>query len=162
MPPADDEFRARFRDVLARSGLSMRALSAAMGRDPGYVAALLDPSRPSRARPTPADLLRASDVTGIGFVELLEALWGIEPLRLADELGRLGLGGSADIRLAGLSDAERAEVSDFVDFLVASPAPTAWPPNEPTGAADPGGARCPHYGRTEPKEKSFVRLRSAP
>ena len=119
MPPTDDEFRARLRDVLTRSGLSMRALSAALGRDPGYVAALLDPSRPSRARPTPADLLRASDATGIGFVELLEALWGIERLRLADELGRLGLGGSADTRLAGLSDAERAEVSDFVAFLVA-------------------------------------------
>jgi transcriptional regulator with XRE-family HTH domain len=118
VPPADDEFRARFRDVLTRSGLSMRALSAVLGRDPGYVAALLDPSRPSRARPTPADLLRASDATGIGFVELLEALWGIERLRLADELGRLGLGGSADTRLARLSDAERAEVSDFVAFLV--------------------------------------------
>ena len=119
MPPADDEFRARLRDVLARSGLSMRALSAALGRDPGYVAGLLDPSRPSRARPTPADLLRASDATGIPFVELLEALWGIERSRLADELGRLGLGGSADTRLAGLSDAERAEVGDFVAFLAA-------------------------------------------
>jgi transcriptional regulator with XRE-family HTH domain len=75
----DDEFRAKLRDVLARSGLSMRALSAALGRDPGYVAALLDPSRPSRARPTPADLVRASDATGIPFVELLESLWGIEP-----------------------------------------------------------------------------------
>jgi hypothetical protein len=31
----DDEFRARLRDVLARSGLSMRALSASMARDPG-------------------------------------------------------------------------------------------------------------------------------
>ena len=119
MPLTDDEFRARLRDVLTRSGLSMRALSAALGRDPGYVAALLDPSRPSRARPTPADLLRASDATGIPFVELLEALWGIEALRLADELGRLGLGGSGDTRLAGLSEAERAEVSDFVAFLVA-------------------------------------------
>jgi transcriptional regulator with XRE-family HTH domain len=114
----DDEFRARLRDILARSGLSMRALSAAFGRDPGYVAALLDPSRPSRARPTPADLLRVSDATGIPFVELLKALWGIEPARLADELGRLGLGGSADSRLAGLTDVERAEVRDFVDFLV--------------------------------------------
>jgi transcriptional regulator with XRE-family HTH domain len=114
----DDEFRVRLRDVLARSGLSMRALSAALGRDPGYVAALLDPSRPSRARPTPADLLRASDATGIPFVELLEGLWGIEASRLADELGRLGLGGSANPRLNGLSDAERVEVSDFVDFLV--------------------------------------------
>ena len=114
----DDEFRARLRDVLARSGLSMRALSAALGSDTGYVAALLDPSRPSRARPTPADLLHASDATRIPFIELLEALWGIERSRLADELGRLGLGGSADTRLARLSDAERAEVSDFVDFLM--------------------------------------------
>ena len=82
------------------------------------VAALLDPSRPSRARPTPADLLRASDATGIPFVELLEALWGIEPSRLADELAMLGLSGSADIRLKRLSEAECAEVSDFADFLV--------------------------------------------
>jgi transcriptional regulator with XRE-family HTH domain len=115
----DDEFRARLRDILGRSGLSMRALSATLGRDPGYVAALLDPSRPSRAHPTPADLLRASDATGIPFVELLEALWGIEPARLADELGRRGLGRSTDTRLTRLSDAERAEVSDYVDFLVA-------------------------------------------
>jgi transcriptional regulator with XRE-family HTH domain len=114
----DDEFRARLRDILARSGLSMRALSAALGRDPGYVAALLDPSRPSRARPTPADLLRASDATGIPFVELLEALWGIEPSRLADELALLGLGGSAATCGGMLSDTESAEVSDFVDFLV--------------------------------------------
>ncbi len=114
----DDEFRARLRDILARSGLSMRALSAALGRDPGYVAALLDPSRPSRARPTPADLVRASDATGIPFVELLESLWGIESTRLADELGRLGLGGLSDPRLAGLSEAERAEVGDFADFVV--------------------------------------------
>jgi transcriptional regulator with XRE-family HTH domain len=113
----DDEFRARLRDVLGRSGLSMRALSAALGRDPGYVAALLDPTRPSRARPTPADLLLASDVTGIPVVELLESLWGIEPSRFADELAALGVGGSADPRLNALSDAERVEVSDFVAFL---------------------------------------------
>jgi transcriptional regulator with XRE-family HTH domain len=117
--PADDEFRARLRDVLARSGLSMRALSASMGRDPGYVAALLDPSRPSRARPTPADLLHASDATGIPFVELLEVLWGIEPARLADELAALGVGASSDPRLAGLTEAESAEVRDFVAFLAA-------------------------------------------
>jgi hypothetical protein len=121
----DDEFRVRLRTVLARSRLSMRALSATLGRDPGYVAALLDPSRPSRARPTPADLLRASEATAIPFVELLESLWGIEPSRLADELGRLGLGGLSDIRLKRLSEAERAEVSDFADFLVARhPRPT--------------------------------------
>jgi transcriptional regulator with XRE-family HTH domain len=117
--PTDDEFRARLRDILGRSGLSMRALSAALGRDPGYVAALLDPSRPSRARPTPADLLRASDATGIPFVELLEALWGIEPSRLADELGRLGLGGPSEGQLAVLTEAERASVAAYVAFLAA-------------------------------------------
>jgi transcriptional regulator with XRE-family HTH domain len=115
----DDEFRAKLRDVLARSGLSMRAMSAAFGRDPGYVAALLDPSRPSRARPTPADLVRASDATGIPFVELLEGLWGIEPARLADELGRLGLSAPSEGQLAALTDAERASVAAFVAFLAA-------------------------------------------
>ena len=118
MEPTDDEFRIKLREVLARSGISMRRLSAAMGRDPGYVAALLDPSRPSRARPTPADLLRASDATGIPFVELLAALWGIEPLRLTDELGRLGLGDPHAGGVRDLTDAERAEVADFVDFLL--------------------------------------------
>jgi len=96
----------------------MRALSATMGRDPGYVAALLDPSRPSRARPTPGDLLRASDAIGISFVELLEELWGIDRGRLAGELARLGVGGSFDDRLAGLTEAERSSVTDFIEFLL--------------------------------------------
>jgi hypothetical protein len=119
MPPDDDEFRARVRDILERSGLSMRALSAAMGRDTGYVAALLDPTRPSRARPTPADLLRTSDATGIAFVELLESLWGIPYTRLAGELAGLGVGRSLDSRLGVLSDTERASVADYIGFLTA-------------------------------------------
>jgi|GEM_PF-486861 transcriptional regulator with XRE-family HTH domain len=112
-----EEFRAAIRDILERSGLSMRALSAAMGRNPGYIAALLDPTRPSRARPTPADLLRASDATGIAFVELLESLWGIPTSRMASELAGLGMGPSLDERVQGLSDAERASVADYVAFL---------------------------------------------
>jgi transcriptional regulator with XRE-family HTH domain len=140
---SDDEFRARLRDVLARSGLSMRALSAALGRDPGYVAALLDPSRPSRARPTPADLLRASDATGIPFVELLGALWGIDQRRLANELTRLGLGDTADTRLTGLSEAERAEVSDFVDFLVSRHPRRARPQPRLTSGPRRSGSRSP-------------------
>jgi transcriptional regulator with XRE-family HTH domain len=119
MPPDEEQFRAALRDILARSGLSMRALSAAMGRDPGYIAALLDPSRPSRARPTPADLVAVSDATGIAFVELLESLWGIPPSRLGAELAGLGVGLSLDERLAGLSDAERASVADYIAFLAA-------------------------------------------
>jgi transcriptional regulator with XRE-family HTH domain len=118
MSPDDDEFRAAIREVLDRSGLSMRALSAAMGRDPGYIAALLDPSRPSRARPTPADLLAVSDATGIAFVELLESLWGISHDRLSGELRRLGQVGS-DEPMRRLTRDERALVVDFVELLVA-------------------------------------------
>ena len=103
--------------MLARTGLSMRALSAAMGRDPGYIAAYLDPTRPSRARPTPADLVAASDATGISVVELLEAVWGIDRGRLADELAELGVGTGLDARYAALSDTERVEVTDFIAFL---------------------------------------------
>ncbi len=117
--PADPAFRERLREVLDRSGLSMRALSGALGRDPGYVAALLDPSRPSRARPTPADLLRASDVTGIPFVELLELLWEIPAARLATELGRLGINGPLEGSLVGLEEADRRSVADFIAFLSA-------------------------------------------
>jgi transcriptional regulator with XRE-family HTH domain len=117
MPPDDDEFRAALREILERAGLSMRALSAAMGRDPGYIAALLDPTRPSRARPTPADLLRASDATGITLVELLESLWGIEPARLARELDGLGVTGPLADLWAILTDTEQAEVGHFAAYL---------------------------------------------
>jgi hypothetical protein len=126
--PSDEAFRAALRVVLDRTGLSMRSLSAAMGRDPGYVAALLDPgyvaalldpSRPSRARPTPADLLAASDATEIPFVELLEKFWEIPPSRLAEELAALGLGAPSDGQLAALSDAERASVADYIAYLAA-------------------------------------------
>lgn len=120
--PDDQAFRTALREVLSRSGRSMRQLSAAMGRDPGYIAALLDPTRPSRARPTPADLLAASDATGIPFVELLRSLWGIDPERLAVELSGLGAGIASLVgreRFDTLSDAERREVVDYVEFLEA-------------------------------------------
>lgn len=110
-------FRTHLAALLARTGLSQRGLSAAFGRDPGCVQALLDPTRPSQARPTPDDLARAADATGLTLVELLEALWGIEPGRLAGELARLGIGSSLRPRLDALPDAQRREVADFVEFL---------------------------------------------
>jgi hypothetical protein len=120
-----DEARAAIRDVLARSGLSMRALSAAMGRDADFVAAFLDPRRATRARPTPEDLLAASDATGIPLVDLLDAVWGIPPGRLAEELGAWGRGPLAEA-LARLAPAERGEVADFAAFLAGRQgAPTA-------------------------------------
>lgn len=112
-----DSFRDRLRTVLERFGGSMRALSLVMGRDQGYVAALLDPSRPSRARPTPADLLRASDATAIPLVELLELVWDIPPSRLASELHRLGIGSPFEAGLAELTEPERATVAELIAVL---------------------------------------------
>jgi transcriptional regulator with XRE-family HTH domain len=82
MRPDDEAFRAEMRRILTQTGLSMRQLSLAMGRDQGYVAAILDPSRPSRARPTPEDLARLAKASGIPLMELLERLWGIDPRQL--------------------------------------------------------------------------------
>ena len=113
----DEAFRTRLQGLLERSGRSQRALSAAFGRDPTYVQALLDPTRPSRARPTPADLVHASDATGIAFVERLELLWDIPPERLAAELAALGVDAASDAVLAGLDTAERRSVADYVAFL---------------------------------------------
>jgi hypothetical protein len=130
-----DEARAAIRDVIARSGLSMRALSAAMGRDADYIAAFLDPRRATRARPTPEDLLAVSDATGIPLVELLDTVWGIPPDRLADELGTSNRGPLADA-LARLTPAERGQVADFAAFLVDRH-------GAPTAAAHTGTRRRP-------------------
>ncbi len=113
----DATFRTRLAALLERTGLSQRALSAAFGRDPGYVQSLLDPTRLSRARPTPDDLVRAADATGLTVVELLEQLWGIDAGRLAEEVAGLGLGSSVGHRWRELSGQQRREVADFVAFL---------------------------------------------
>ncbi len=118
-PPDDGAFRTALRAVVDRSGRSLRSLSLAMGRDPGYVAALLDPSRPSRARPTPDDLLALSDETGVPFVELLQALWGIEPARLAAELARQAPAGAAISLPGSLTREDRELVVAFVALLAA-------------------------------------------
>jgi hypothetical protein len=62
-------------------------------------------------------MLRASDATGIPFVELLESLWGIKSSRLAGELGRLGAVGSGDGVFDRLTEAERTSVAAYVGFL---------------------------------------------
>ena len=117
MTRSTTEVREAIRTILARTGLSMAALYAAMGRDRGYIAAYLDPTRPSRARPTPDDLVAASDATGLSLVELLEVVWGIDRRRLADELARLGVGSELGARYEALSEAERTEVADYIAFL---------------------------------------------
>jgi len=88
-----------------------------MGRDPGYVAALLDPTRPSRARPTPDDLLTLSDKTGIPLVELLEALWGVPMERLAGELAQVDPGHDVGARTEALSPDDRRTIAEFTRFL---------------------------------------------
>jgi hypothetical protein len=116
-PLSDEAFRTALRAIVERTGRSLRSLSLAMGRDAGYLAALLDPSRPSRARPTPVDLLALSDATGIPFVELLETLWAIPRDRLADELDRTGpdaTGRPLDVDLVGR---DRELLATFAAFL---------------------------------------------
>ena len=93
----------------------MRSVSQAMGRDPGYVAALLDPTRPSRARPTPDDLLALSDATGMPFVELLASLWSIPLERVTAEVDRLSVA-RAGTAPEPPSDDERL-VGEFARFL---------------------------------------------
>jgi hypothetical protein len=61
---------------------------------------------------------------GIAFVELLEALWGIDPERLAAELG-VDAGGSAVSGLARLTREDRRELADFARFLAARRTPPA-------------------------------------
>lgn len=118
MQPTLEQVRAEMREILARTGLSMRQLSLTMGRDAGYVAALVDESRPSRAVPTPADLQRLSDHTGIALVHLLERFWGVSPRRLADDLTRLSIRFIEDNRLSQLTDAELNQVLEFAGYLV--------------------------------------------
>jgi hypothetical protein len=118
---SDQAFRNALRAIVTRSGRSMRSLSLAMGRDPGYVAALLDPSRPSRARPTPDDLLALSDATSIPLIELLAALWAIPPERLASELDRSVPGDRADERPGRLSASDRRLLVEFEAFLASRP-----------------------------------------
>lgn len=134
-----DEARAAIRSVLARSGLSMRALSAAMDRDVDYVAAFLDPRRATRARPTPADLMAASDATGIPLVELLDAVWGIPSVRLAEELGGSDRGPLGEA-LARLGPTRRGEVTDFATFLAARSDPPARAFRQRTGRGRRGEA----------------------
>ena len=104
--------------LLESTGMSRRQLSLAMGRDAGYVSALLDEKRHPRATPTPADLTRLSDETGIPFAELLERFWGIPAQRLADDLPELSVRFSQDERLSQLTADELREVLDFAGYLI--------------------------------------------
>lgn len=112
----DGDARRAIRELLESSGLSMRALSASMGRDADYVAAFLDPRRGTRARPSPDDLVAVADATGASLVGLLDGVWGLEPGRLARELGASDGG----MVLPDMTVAERDRVLEFARFVVAS------------------------------------------
>ncbi len=114
----DQQIRAELRDLLQRTGMSRRQLSLAMGRDAGYVSAFLDEKRNPRAIPSPRDLQRVSDSTGIPLLELLERFWDISPRRLADDLGQMSVRFSEDERLSRLDGEELREVLDFAGYLI--------------------------------------------
>jgi transcriptional regulator with XRE-family HTH domain len=116
--PTEKQVREEMTDILARTGMSMRQLSLSMGRDAGYVSALLEEDRHPRATPTPADLERLSDQTGIPLAHLLERFWGVSLLRLASDLSQLAIRVAEDERLSKLTDAESSEVLDFAGYLI--------------------------------------------
>ncbi len=89
-----------------------------MGRDAGYVSALLDPSRPSRARPNPADLERLSNATGISLTSLLERIWGVSSSRLAEDASRGELSMTLRERIPDLTDDEMRDVVGYVDYVI--------------------------------------------
>src|SRR5689334_18073850 len=111
MPLDDDEFRVRLQGLADEVGLSYRQLSGAFGRDAGYVGALLDPRRANRARPTPDDLLRASEALGLSFLDLLERLWGIPPVALGPDA-------LVESAVARLSRDERDEILRYINFMM--------------------------------------------
>jgi hypothetical protein len=55
--------------------------------------------------------------TDLPFVLLLEALWGVEPQRLAIELRRLGVAGLGLEDPLSLNEEDRAALAAFADFL---------------------------------------------
>ena len=118
MEPTIDQVRRELRNILETTGMSNRQLSLAMGRDAGYVSALLDPSRPSRARPTPTDLERLSDATGMPLTDLLERIWGIRSARLVEEIGRGEHAGSVRARIPDLTDDEMRDVVGYVEYVI--------------------------------------------
>jgi len=112
------KFQEYLRHLLVEEGVSMRSLSLAMGRDPSYIAQLLDPqaSRP-RALPTPADLRLAAPVLGVPFAELLEQAWDVKRADLGKEVHAADRSVTWNHDVNDLSSAEREEVLNFISYV---------------------------------------------
>jgi hypothetical protein len=104
----------------------MRRLSAALGRDEGYVGQLLDPKHAKgRALPTPDELRAAAPLLGVRFAKLLEVVWSISPQDVQPDLQT-----SAPLReawveaLDGLAPSQREQALAFARFLRAQETPS--------------------------------------
>jgi hypothetical protein len=110
-----DQFRAFARQRLAETGVSMRKLSRAMGRDDAYVSQLLDPP-PGRSRPmpTPVELRAAAVLLDVPYMQLLMVVWGVTEDDIASYYKDIG------IRLAGVSirwsDYTASELEELLDY----------------------------------------------
>jgi len=116
-----ERFRAYLRERLQATGVSKRKLSLAMGRDPSYVAQLLDPPRTGpRALPSPAELRKAAPLLGVPLMELIEHAWGITRVELEVDLQAIAAHqGTWAADLFELNAVERAEVLNFIAFTKA-------------------------------------------
>lgn len=114
-----ERFRRYLRQRLAETGVPMRRLARAMGRDPAYIAQLLDPP-PGRRRalPAPDELRRAAPVLGVPLLELLEVAYGITRADLDLDDGAAE-GDEWAAALEGLTSGQREQVRAFAAFLKA-------------------------------------------
>jgi hypothetical protein len=115
-----DQFRTFLRARLQETGIPMRQLSRAMGRDDSYVAQLLDPP-PGRARPlpTPAELRHAAALLGVSYMQLVALAWDIS----GDDIERYYRDIATQVANAGFrwtdfTPAERDELLDYASYLL--------------------------------------------
>lgn len=116
-----ERFRRWLRKWVEASGVSMRSLSRALGKDEKYVAELLNGER--RSLPTPEELRSALPLlrpkgkeTGPTLVEAMEAAYGVSRLELQAELETLAARTESD---APLTEKDYEAIRDFVAFTVA-------------------------------------------
>jgi len=114
-------FRAYLAEAARRSGVPLRRLSEAMGRDPGYLAQFLgaEPGK-TRGMPTPEELKAAAPLLGVPLLELLERGYGIRREDLAPELETVaGHRAAWADQLEALGPEERRTVLAFLAFVAA-------------------------------------------
>ena len=119
MPGQPDQFREYLERRLRETGVTMRQLSLAIGRDQSYFRELLA-ARSDRPRtlPTPDELQIAAPRLRVPLIELLEQTWGIDRAKLEAELSTMTQRDDEDaVAWRQMTEEERDEVRTFIAFV---------------------------------------------